>query len=628
MTRIHSNNYLTTLNGGITNVASTLVVSTITGFPTIGAGVTCNLTIQNGSTIEIVQCTSNSTTTITIVRAQEGTSASAFASGSTVSLRPTADSLDRKQDMASGTSTATATATTTLAVGSTQIQFWTGSTTQTVVMPATSTLRQYQQFTHYNLSSGVVTVQSSGANPIQAMAANTKLTLTCILTSGTTAASWYADYTILSNESLALPLSLANGGTNAALTASNGGVLYSTASAGAILAGTATAGLPLLSGSNTIPTWGTLNGSGNLVATTSPTLVTPALGTPSSGTLTSCTGLPIAGTTGYGTGVATALAANVNGSGAILLTTSATFVTPALGTIASGNLSAGTGSLTSLTTITTSADSIIHGLRIGLGNGSVAHNTAVGVGVLATPATGDYNTGVGNGSLAAILGGSNNTALGVNCLAICSSGDNNVGLGYYTLASLTTGSLNVCIGMEAGYAITTATDNTYIGYQAGFTNSTGIVNVMVGTGAGGGGVGFNSCVGIGEYSLNAVTGNSNTAIGHQSGWSVIFGCTALTSGTYNLILGYQAGVNSATAVGAIAIGTGAMADIATGATSGDNGPGIAIGSSSYPVGLRGDASLYTSTGVGGAITPAITCSGFIRMKINGTYYKFAAYPDA
>lgn len=38
-------------------------------------------------------------------------------------------------------------------------------------------------------------------------------------------------------------------------------------------------------------------GSGALVFATSPTLVTPVLGTPSSGTLTSCTGLPAAGTT-------------------------------------------------------------------------------------------------------------------------------------------------------------------------------------------------------------------------------------------------------------------------------------------------------------------------------------------
>ena len=64
---------------------------------------------------------------------------------------------------------------------------------------------------------------------------------------------------------------------------------------------------------------------------TSPTLTTPALGTPASGVLTNATGLPIAGITGLGTGVATALAANLNGSGAITATTSPTFVTPVLG---------------------------------------------------------------------------------------------------------------------------------------------------------------------------------------------------------------------------------------------------------------------------------------------------------
>jgi len=54
-----------------------------------------------------------------------------------------------------------------------------------------------------------------------------------------------------------LPTSLALGGTNAALTASNGGIFYSTASAGAILSGTATANQTLMSGASTSPTWST-----------------------------------------------------------------------------------------------------------------------------------------------------------------------------------------------------------------------------------------------------------------------------------------------------------------------------------------------------------------------------------
>lgn len=52
-------------------------------------------------------------------------------------------------------------------------------------------------------------------------------------------------------------LSLARGGTNANLTASNGGIFYSTASAGAILSGTATARQMLQSGSSAAPAWST-----------------------------------------------------------------------------------------------------------------------------------------------------------------------------------------------------------------------------------------------------------------------------------------------------------------------------------------------------------------------------------
>lgn len=52
-------------------------------------------------------------------------------------------------------------------------------------------------------------------------------------------------------------LGMAAGGTNAALTPSNGGILYSTASAGAVLSGTATARQMLQSGTSAAPAWST-----------------------------------------------------------------------------------------------------------------------------------------------------------------------------------------------------------------------------------------------------------------------------------------------------------------------------------------------------------------------------------
>lgn len=87
--------------------------------------------------------------------------------------------------------TATAAGTTTLTVSSAQWQFFTGSTTQTVQMPVTSTLVLGQSWTIVNQSTGLVTIQSSGSNTISTVPSGASCTITCILTSGTTAASWY-----------------------------------------------------------------------------------------------------------------------------------------------------------------------------------------------------------------------------------------------------------------------------------------------------------------------------------------------------------------------------------------------------------------------------------------------------
>ena len=93
------------------------------------------------------------------------------------------------------TTTATAAGTTTLTVASTKLQFFTGTTTQTVVLPVATTLANGQSFVITNNSTGSVTVQTSGSNVLQVMVSSTTLTATVINTAGGTGtASWSWTY--------------------------------------------------------------------------------------------------------------------------------------------------------------------------------------------------------------------------------------------------------------------------------------------------------------------------------------------------------------------------------------------------------------------------------------------------
>ena len=87
---LFANNCNTTLNGGITAIATSMVVTSATGFPSPTGSQYFYCTLADATTqttIEIVKVTAVSGTTFTIVRGQDGTSGTAFASGAVVSLR-------------------------------------------------------------------------------------------------------------------------------------------------------------------------------------------------------------------------------------------------------------------------------------------------------------------------------------------------------------------------------------------------------------------------------------------------------------------------------------------------------------------------------------------------------------
>ena len=110
-------------------------------------------------------------------------------------------------------------------------------------------------------------------------------------------------------------------------------------------------------------------GTGNFVGSTSPTLVTPALGTPASGTLTNCIGLPIStGVSGLGTGVATFLALTPTDSSSIVVSSAGVVSYAAMtnGQLIIGN----TSGTPTAATLTAGA-----GISIGNAGGSITIST-------------------------------------------------------------------------------------------------------------------------------------------------------------------------------------------------------------------------------------------------------------
>jgi hypothetical protein len=117
-----------------------------------------------------------------------GTGNNVLGTGPTISL-PVIDNI--KMGYAT---TATAAGTTTLTVASNYRQFFTGSTTQTVVLPVTSTLVTGIAYEIENNSTGLLTVNSSGGNLVGTIPAGVCAHAVCIGTTLTTAADWDWDY--------------------------------------------------------------------------------------------------------------------------------------------------------------------------------------------------------------------------------------------------------------------------------------------------------------------------------------------------------------------------------------------------------------------------------------------------
>jgi len=117
-----------------------------------------------------------------------GTGNNVLGTGPTISL-PVIDNIKMGYS-----TTVTAVGTTTLTVASNYRQFFTGSTTQTVVLPVTSTLVTGIAYEIENNSTGTLTVNSSGGNLVGTIPSGVCAHAVCIGTTLTTAADWDWDY--------------------------------------------------------------------------------------------------------------------------------------------------------------------------------------------------------------------------------------------------------------------------------------------------------------------------------------------------------------------------------------------------------------------------------------------------
>jgi hypothetical protein len=138
--------------------------------------------------------------------------------------------------------TVTAAGTTTLVVGSSQVQQFTGTTTQTVVLPNATTLAVGQYFLIANRSTGIVTVNMNGGSLLQTMAAGSQLEAH-VVTIGTAAGTWDAAYTAPAGAGSVTSASVvtANGFAGTVATATTTPAITLTTSVTGVLKGNGTA---------------------------------------------------------------------------------------------------------------------------------------------------------------------------------------------------------------------------------------------------------------------------------------------------------------------------------------------------------------------------------------------------
>jgi len=158
-----------------------------------------------------------------------------------------------------------------------------------------------------------------------------------------------------------------------------------------------------------------------------------------------------------------------------------------------------TGTSGSFTDITTANSSFFQGVYVGLGNGGINTNVALGSG-MPSNVTGDSNTALGGQTLQNNTTGSQNTSSGYFSLNSNTTGNYNSGFGESALRVGTTGSYNTGIGASSLVSQQLGSYNSGLGYNSGSGFISGGNNTFLG--------------GLTSVSINPC--NNSTAIGYNA----------------------------------------------------------------------------------------------------------------